>query len=50
MKSATGTPALSGGPAFSPVALMTPLMAWMVRSSARLSACGPLRPNPVPDA
>ena len=50
MKSATGTPALSGRPPFSPVALISPLIAWIVRSSARLCAYGPVLPKPEADA
>ena len=50
MKSAIGTPALSGRPPFSPVVLMRPLIAWMVRSRASLLASGPVRPKPEPEA
>gem|GEM_PF-3606768 len=40
-KSASGTPHLTGSPPGSPVTLMMPLMAWMVRSKPPSCARGP---------
>jgi hypothetical protein len=44
MKSATAGPALTGGPSGKPVAAISPETAWIVRSIARLSRSGPVRP------
>jgi len=44
MKSTTAGPALTGGPSAKPVAAMSPEIAWIVRSIARLSRSGPLIP------
>ncbi|MNI74881.1 hypothetical protein D3C73_1309940 [compost metagenome] len=40
-KSATGTPHFTGSPPASPVTLMMPLMAWMVRSKPPSCERGP---------
>ena len=50
MKSTSVGPAFIGGPSGSPVTLMMPEAAWMVKSIARLSRSGPLMPKPVPVA
>src|SRR6516225_554593 len=43
-KSTIAGPALTGGPSGKPVVLISPETAWIVRSIARLSRSGPLRP------
>ncbi|MNS86839.1 hypothetical protein D3C72_1207540 [compost metagenome] len=43
-KSASGTPHLTGSPSGSPVTLITPAAAWMVRSKPPSAARGPLCP------
>ena len=42
--------AFTGGPSGNPVTLMMPDTACTVRSIARLSLSGPLRPKPLPEA